>query len=69
MVEISQKLSKGFAVDEDIKFCEMTFRPYSGRIIFSLLKQNRIFGDIIKLPPKSLFPKKKLINQSNLNYA
>ena len=68
MVEISQKLSKGFAFvrvdlyvlnNGDIKFGEMTFTPDSGRIVFSPLKQNRIFGDMIKLPPKSPFPKKK----------
>ena len=67
MIEICKKLSKGFAFvridlyvlnNGDIKFGEMTFTPFSGRIVFSPLKQNRIFGDMIKLPPKSPFPKK-----------
>lgn len=67
MIEISQKLSKGFAFvrvdlyvlnNGDIKFGEMTFTPFSGTIVFSPLNQNRIFGDMIKLPPKSPFPKK-----------
>ena len=67
MVEISQKLSKGFALvrvdlyvlnNGDIKFGEMTFTPTSGTIVFSPLNQNKIFGDMIKLPPKSPFPKK-----------
>ena len=68
MIEISQTLSKGFPFvrvdlyvlnNGDIKFGEMTFTPDSGRIVFSPLKQNRIFGDMIKLPPKSPFTKKK----------
>ena len=67
MVEISQKLSKGFAFvrvdlyvlnNGDIKFGEMTFTPSSGTLVFSPLNQNRIFGDMIKLPPKSSPPKK-----------
>jgi hypothetical protein len=67
MVEISKTLSKGFALvrvdlyvlnNDDIKFGEMTFTPTSGRLVFSPLNQNRIFGDMIKLPPKSPFPKK-----------
>ncbi len=67
MVEISKKLSKGFAFvrvdlyvlnNGDIKFGEMTFTPASGTLIFSPLNQNRIFGDMINLPPKSPFPKK-----------
>ena len=67
MVEISKKLSKGFAfVRVDlyvlnkgyIKFGELTFTPASGTLRFTPLKQNRNFGDMIKLPPKSPFPKK-----------
>ena len=67
MIEICKKLSKGFAFvridlyvlnNGDIKFGEMTFTPFSGRIVFTPLKQNRIFGDMIKLPPKSPLPKK-----------
>ena len=67
MIEICKKLSKGFAFvrvdlyvlnNGDIKFGEMTFTPFSGRIVFSPLKQNRIFGDMIKLPPKSPLPKR-----------
>ena len=67
MVEICKKLSKGFAFvrvdlyvlnNGDIKFGEMTFTPTSGRLVFTPLEQNRIFGDMIKLPPKSPIPKK-----------
>jgi len=67
MIEISQKLSKGFAFarvdlyilnNGDIKFGEITFSPGSGTIDFNPPEQNRIFGDMIKLPKKSSFPKK-----------
>ena len=67
MVEISQKLSKGFAFvrvdlyvlnNENIKFGEMTFTPDSGKLNFNPVEQNRIFGDMIKLPKKSPIPKK-----------
>ena len=67
MVEISQKLSKGFAFvrvdlyvlnNENIKFGEMTFAPDSGKLNFNPVEQNRIFGDMIKLPKKSPIPKK-----------
>ena len=67
MVEICKKLSKGFALvrvdlyvlnNGDIKFGELTFTPYSGYIVFTPLTQNRNFGDLIKLPPKSPIPKK-----------
>ncbi len=67
MIDISKKLSKGFAFvrldlyvlnNGDIKFGEMTFTPASGTLNFSPLNQNRIFGDMINLPPKSPFPKK-----------
>ena len=70
MVEICKKLSKGFdfvRVDlyvlnnGDIKFGELTFTPASGTLRFTPLKQNRNFGDMLKLPPKSPFPKNKLI--------
>jgi len=59
MIEISSKLSKGFAFvrvdlyvlnNGDIKFGEMTFTPNSGLLIFSPQEQDRIFGDMIKLP-------------------
>ena len=67
MVEISQKLSKGFSFvrvdlyilnNNDIKFGEMTFAPFSGILNFKPTEQNKIFGDMIKLPKKSPFPKK-----------
>ena len=67
MIKISQLLSKGFALvrvdlyilnNGDIKFGELTFTPTSGTYVFSPLNQNRIFGDLIKLPPKSPIPKK-----------
>ena len=59
MIEISSKLSKGFAFvrvdlyvlnNGDIKFGEMTFTPNSGLLNFTPQEQNRIFGDMIKLP-------------------
>jgi len=67
MIEISKKLSKGFAFvridlyilnDGDIKFGEMTFTPDSGQLDFYPSKQNLIFGQMIKLPKKSPIPKK-----------
>ena len=73
MVEISQKLSKGFAFvrvdlyvlnNENIKFGEMTFAPDSGKLNFNPVEQNRIFGDMIKLPKKSPIPK-KIIHENN----
>ena len=68
MLEISKKLSKGFAFvrvdlyvlnNGDIKFGEMTFLPDSGKLNFTPPEQNKIFGDMIKLPKKSKIPKKK----------
>ena len=36
----------------------MTFAPDSGKLNFNPVEQNRIFGDMIKLPKKSPIPKK-----------
>lgn len=67
MIKISQILSKGFAFvridfyilnNGEIKFGEMTFTPNSGLINFNPKEQDRIFGEMIKLPNKSLIPKK-----------
>ena len=67
MIEISQKLSKGFSFvrvdlyilnNGDIKFGEMTFAPFSGLLKFNPPEQDRIFGEMIKLPKKSPFPQK-----------
>jgi len=72
MIEISQKLSNGFAFvrvdlyilnNGDIKFGEMTFAPFSGNLKFNPPEQDRIFGEMIKLPNKSPIP------QKNINYV
>ena len=65
MIKICQILSKGFAFvridlyilnDGEIKFGEMTFTPNTGIINFKPKEQNRIFGEMLKLPEKSPLP-------------
>ena len=68
LINICEKLSKGFNFvridfyilnDGSIKFGEFTFTPFSGVIKFKPSIQDRIFGDMLKLPKPSPFPIKK----------
>ena len=67
LIELSEKLSAGFPHvrvdfyilnDGSLKFGEMTFSSASGSCKWNPPEQNRIFGDMIKLPPKSSIPKR-----------
>ena len=68
MVACAKKLSKGFAfvrvdfysVKDHVYFGEMTFTPQSGTGKWEDPKQNRIYGDLIKLPAKSPIPERKV---------
>lgn len=69
MIEICEKASKGFSFvrvdlyilnDDSIKLGELTFTPTSGQLTFTPYEQINIFGDMIKLPIKSPFPKRKI---------
>lgn len=67
MVECASKLSKDFAfvridfysVNGRVYFGEMTFTPQSGTGKWEDPEQNSIYGDLIKLPPKSPLPERK----------
>ena len=68
IIKICEKLSKGFSFvridfyvlnDGSMKFGEFTFTPFSGMIRFNPPIQDRIFGDMLKLPNPSPFPIRK----------
>ena len=61
MVHLSEKLSEGFShvrvdfyilEDGSVKFGEMTFSPVSGLRDWDSPEQDRIYGDLIRLPAK-----------------
>ena len=61
LIRLSEKLSKGFSHirvdcyilnDGSIKFGEMTFTTYNGYTPWRPPQQNKIYGDMIKLPQK-----------------
>ena len=65
LIELAEKLAEGFSHvrvdfyilnDGSIKFGEMTFTSFSGILKWKSPKLNKIFGDLINLPPKRLFP-------------
>jgi len=65
LVELAEKLAEGFPHvrvdfyilnDGSIKFGEMTFSTMSGVCKWNPEKINKYFGDLIKLPPKKVFP-------------
>ena len=64
LIELAEKLTEGFPHvrvdfyilnDNTIKFGEMTFSSSSGIGRWKPIQQNKIFGDLIKLPPKKPF--------------
>lgn len=68
LISSAEKLSQGFAHvrvdfyvlnDGSIKFGEMTFTPTSGTSKWNPPEQDRIYGELIKLPKKSPLPTKK----------
>lgn len=69
LIQLSEKLAEGFAHvrvdfyvlnDGSLKFGEMTFSSASGTCAWNPPEQNRIYGDLIKLPPKSPIPERKV---------
>lgn len=65
LISVSEKLSQGFAHvrvdfyvlnDGSIKFGELTFTPTSSTSEWDPPEQDRIYGELIKLPEKSPFP-------------
>lgn len=69
LIQLSEKLAEGFAHvrvdfyilnDGSLKFGEMTFTSASGNCKWNPPEQNRIYGDLIKLPPKSPIPERKV---------
>ncbi|KAG4097275.1 TupA-like ATPgrasp-domain-containing protein [Neocallimastix lanati (nom. inval.)] len=64
LIELAEKLAEGFPHvrvdfyilnDGTIKFGEMTFSSASGTCNWNPIQQDKIFGDLIKLPPKKKF--------------
>ena len=69
LIQLSEKLAAGFAHvrvdfyilnDGSLKFGEMTFTSASGNCKWNPPEQNRIYGDLIKLPQKSPIPERKV---------
>lgn len=69
LIQLSEKLAEGFACvrvdfyilnDGTLKFGEMTFTSAGGSCKWNPPEQNRIYGDLIKLPPKSPIPERKV---------
>ena len=69
LIKLSEKLAEGFAHvrvdfyilnDGSLKFGEMTFTSASGSCKWNPPEQDRIYGDLIKLPPKSPIPERKV---------
>ena len=65
LIELAEKLAADFPHvrvdfyilnDSTIKFGEMTFSSLSGTCKWNPPEQDRIFGDLIKLPKKKLYP-------------
>lgn len=68
LIELSEKLAADFPHvrvdfyilnDGSIKFGEMTFTSASGACAWNPPEQNLIYGNLIKLPPKSPIPERK----------
>lgn len=68
LVELSEKLAQGFAHvrvdfyilnDGSLKFGELTFSSASGSCKWNPAEQNKVYGDLIKLPSKSPIPKRE----------
>ena len=69
MIGLAEKLAEGFPHvrvdfyvlnDGSIKFGELTFTSASGACKWNIPEQDRIYGDLIKLPPKSPIPTRQL---------
>ena len=69
LIELAETLAEGFAHvrvdfyilnDGSIKFGEMTFTSAGGTCKWNPPEQNRIYGDLIQLPPKSPIPERKV---------
>lgn len=69
LIQLSEKLAEGFAHvrvdfyilnDGSLKFGEMTFTSASGSCKWNPPEQDRIYGDLIKLPQKSPIPERKV---------
>ena len=69
LIELAEKLAEGFAHvrvdfyilnDGSIKFGEMTFTSAGGACKWNPPEQDRIYWDLIKLPPKSPIPERKV---------
>lgn len=67
LIKLAEKLSAGFPHvrvdfyilnDGSLKFGEMTFTTANGMCKWNPPEQNRIYGDLIKLPPKSPIPER-----------
>ena len=65
MINLAEKLAEGFPHvrtdfyvlnDGSIKFGEMTFTSASGTCKWNIPEQDEVYGDLIKLPPKSPIP-------------
>ena len=65
MINLAEKLAEGFPHvrvdfyvlnDGSIKFGEMTFTSASGNCKWNIPEQNRVYGELIKLPPKKPIP-------------
>ena len=65
LIKLAEKLAEGFPHvrvdfyilnDGSVKFGEMTFSPAGGRCIWNIPEQDRKYGDLITLPPKSPIP-------------
>lgn len=67
MVALASTLCRDFAfvrvdfysIKDKVYFGEMTFTPQSGTGKWGSEEQNRIYGDLIQLPPKSPIPEKQ----------
>ena len=69
LIQLSEKLAEGFSHvrvdfyilnDGSLKFGEMTFTSASGSCKWNPPEQDRIYGDLIKLPAKSPIPERKV---------
>ena len=67
LIGLAEKLADGFPHvrvdfyilnDGSLKFGEMTFTTANGTCKWNPPEQNRIYGDLIKLPPKSQVPER-----------
>ena len=69
LVQLSEKLAAGFSFarvdfyilnDGSLKFGEITFTPSNGQAKWDPPEQDRIYGDLIRLPPKSPIPERRV---------